>query len=314
MRPLYTCAVGRLRVWVAGLLLALSVVGCASGGEDEAAEGSAPGSLEALWKAPGEDVGLIQGTSDYAPGTVRVSFLVIRKDGSPVERPHATVWVARDLKAKPFERTTARLESMSAGSGHGDEHGLGGLNLYVTHVSLPRSGKFWLLAEPVGGSPIQGLATLVVKPTEATPGVGDRAVRSRTPTIASARGDFSRLTTADPPDRELLGYSVAESLAARTPFVLVFATPKFCSSRTCGPTVAVVDGVRKQFAGSGVRFIHVEIYRDNDPQRGVNRWVKEWNLPSEPWVFVVGRDGRIKAKFEGSVSVRELAPAVRKVI
>jgi hypothetical protein len=242
-----------------------------------------------------------------------VSFLVIRKDGSPVLRPRANVWISRGLKARPFERTTARLESMSpVVAGDGGHHGAGGLKLYVTHVSLPTSGKFWLLAEPVGGTPIQGLGTLVVKPKAEAPGIGDGAIASRTPTIASTGGDFSRLTTASPPDRELLRYSVADSLASHTPFVVVFATPKFCSSRTCGPTVAVVDGVRKQLAGSPVRFIHVEIYEDNDPQRGVNRWVEEWRLPSEPWVFVVDRGGKIRAAFEGAVSPRELTAAVRK--
>ena len=73
----------------------------------------------------------------------------------------------------------------------------------------------------------------------------------------------------------------------------------------------VVDAVRKHFARKGVRFIHVEIYRGNDPQKGLNRWVREWRLPSEPWTFAVGRDGRIKAKFEGSVSAGELTGAVR---
>jgi hypothetical protein len=39
--------------------------------------------------------------------------------------------------------------------------------------------------------------------------------------------------------------------------------------------------------------------------------VREWQLPSEPWTFLVGRDGRIKAKFDGPVSSRELGLAVR---
>ena len=69
--------------------------------------------------------------------------------------------------------------------------------------------------------------------------------------------------------------------------------------------------MRKQFAGSGVRFIHVEVYEQNNPQLGPNRWFKQWHLPSEPWTFAVGSDGRIKAKFEGSFSADELAAAVR---
>ena len=108
---------------------------------------------------------------------------------------------------------------------------------------------------------------------------------------------------------------MAGSLAAHAPFVLVFATPKYCSSRTCGPVVDVAQAVQKRFKGrGGLRFIHVEIYQDNNPAQGTNRWVKEWRLPSEPFIFLVGRDGRIKARFEGSVSVDELSAAVRTAL
>ena len=86
---------------------------------------------------------------------------------------------------------------------------------------------------------------------------------------------------------------------------------KFCTSRTCGPVVDVVQAVSRRFRARGIRFIHVEIYKDNDPARGFNQWVRQWHLPTEPWVFLVGADGRIKAKFEGSVSVAELTAAVR---
>ena len=69
--------------------------------------------------------------------------------------------------------------------------------------------------------------------------------------------------------------------------------------------------MRKRFASTPVKFIHVEIYEGNNPALGENRWVKEWKLPSEPWVFLVGRDGKIKAKFEGPVSERELRSGLR---
>jgi hypothetical protein len=75
--------------------------------------------------------------------------------------------------------------------------------------------------------------------------------------------------------------------------------------------VDVVDAARRQFTHTPIRFIHVEVYKDNNPGLGYNRWFKRWHLPSEPWTFLVGRDGRIKARFEGSVSVGELAAAVR---
>ena len=52
-------------------------------------------------------------------------------------------------------------------------------------------------------------------------------------------------------------------------------------------------------AAAGLRFIHVEIYEDNDPAKGENRWVREWKLPSEPWVFLVGADGKIRDALRG---------------
>jgi glutathione peroxidase-family protein len=91
---------------------------------------------------------------------------------------------------------------------------------------------------------------------------------------------------------------------------VTFATPKFCSSRTCGPVVDVVEEVQRRVDDERVRFIHVEVFEGNDPAKGFNRWMREWNLPTEPWTFLVGADGRIVDRFEGTVSVAELEEAV----
>ena len=99
----------------------------------------------------------------------------------------------------------------------------------------------------------------------------------------------------------------------KRPFVVVFATPKYCTSRTCGPVVDVVSAVRRRPTSAGLSFVHVEIYKDNDPAKGENRWVREWKLPSEPWIFLVGADGRVRERFEGTVSVQELDAAVRRL-
>ena len=62
-----------------------------------------------------------------------------------------------------------------------------------------------------------------------------------------------------------------------------------------------------------IDFIHAEIYKDNDPTKGENTWVREWKLPSEPWTFLVGSDGTIKSRFEGTVSANELDAAVKRL-
>lgn len=293
----------------AALVLAAGLLSAGCGGSSsDAREEPAVGTLEALWRAPGADVAIVPGTADFAPGRVRLSFLVVDGDGRVVTRPTARVWIARGLEQEPFAETTARAERIGVeGSEEGDAD-----EIFVTHLELEQPGKFWVLAEPVGGRKIQAIGNVVVAEESAAPAVGDAAVASRTPTIQSTGGDFAALTTAQPPHRGLLRHSVADSLAAKVPFVLTFATPRYCTSRTCGPVVDVVDAVRERYEQEGVRFIHVEIYEGNDPANEFNRWVKEWNLPSEPFTFLVGADGLVKERFEGTLSVRELGEAVEQ--
>ena len=285
---------------VLALALLLSASGCGSNDAASTWEaGPRPGTLEALWKRPGEDVALVMGTSDYAPGPARVSFLVVTQKARPIERPTARVWLSLALDQAPFLTGKARLENVGEGQ-----------RLYVANVDIPGPGKYFLLAEPVGGTRIQGVGNVVVEEQTKSPAVGERAFPSKTPTLGDAPVDA--LTTGKPPRTDLLRVSIADALARKKPFVVVFATPKFCESRTCGPVVDVVDGVRRRVPG--VEFIHVEIYEENNPALGVNRWVREWKLPTEPWVFLVGGDGRIAAKFEGAVSERELEAAVRRLL
>lgn len=256
---------------------------------------------------PGDDVAVVPGTENHEPGDVRVSFLVVDSEGAAIALPTARVWVAHALESPPFLEGTAKLERIGVPGGDAAD----ATHLYVANLSLSRPGTYWLLAEPVGGAvKVQALGNVVVVEEDAPPDVGDPAIASATPTLSSTGGDVSTLTTRTPPDEALLRYSVADSLAAKVPFVVTFATPKFCSSRTCGPVVDVVEEVSRRLGEENVRFIHVEVFEGNDPAKGFNRWMREWNLPTEPWTFLVGADGKIAARFEGTVSVHELEQAV----
>ncbi len=39
----------------------------------------------------------------------------------------------------------------------------------------------------------------------------------------------------------------------------------------------------------------------------------EWNLPSEPWIFVVDSNGKVFEKFEGLISENELETSIQRV-
>ena len=297
-----------MRLAAALALAACSIAAGCGGSSTETRPEPTAGTLEALWRAPGDDVAIVAGSGDFAPGPVRLTFLVVDGKGRVVTRPTARVWVARGLKARPFRQVLARSESIGVGPVEPGEVE----SIFVTHFRVEEPGTYWVLAEPVGGRRIQAVGNVVVRERTATPDVGDRVPASRTPTLDTAT--LAELTTAEVPDRSLYRLSVAELLRARRPFVVAFATPEYCSSRTCGPTVDVVSAVRRRHAPTGLEFVHVEIYEGNDPARGENRWVREWKLPSEPWVFVVGADGRVRERFEGTVSVRELDAAVRRLL
>jgi hypothetical protein len=288
---------------VLAVLLAAAALSAGCGGSRT----SAGATLESILKRPGPDVAVTAGAEEFVPGVVRYPFLVIRSDARPVNRPTASVWVAKTRNGKPFERTTALLEPI--GVPGRSEAAFGGVTrIYVAHVHIPRPGRYWLVAQPAGAK-IQAVGILDVAAHSRSPATGAKAPRSATPTLATAPA--RQITTARPPDLPLLRYSISGSLAAHRPFAVTFATPKFCTSRVCGPVVDVMGAVRRQFARRGIRFIHVEVFTGNDPQRGYNRWMRQWGLSTEPWVFLVGSDGRVKAKFEGSVSQAELAAAVR---
>lgn len=302
----YTRAVRRASI--VALLGLLVLAGCGSGSSSETDAHTSAATLAVLAARAPTVLPLTAGTGDLAPGRLRFTFLVVASDGRTIDRPRASVWLARGRDRPPFERVTARLESVAPDAA---DEAFEPLQLYVAHLDVPAPGRYWLLARPQGSRAV-ALGEVVVKRRTASPEIGARAPRSRTPTLATTGGRLAPLTTDPTPDRHLYAHSLAESLRSNAPSVVAFATPAFCASRTCGPVVDVVSQVRRELDDDRLRFIHVEVYEDNDPANGHNRWMKEWRLESEPWVFLVGADGRIAEKFEGAVSVRELRAAVQR--
>lgn len=140
------------------------------------------------------------------------------------------------------------------------------------------------------------------------PGIGDPAPASVQATTATAPID--EIDSSSPFREPMHTTTVAEALESGRPLVIAFATPAFCTSRTCGPVLdLVIDPLFERY-GDQATFIHIEPYslrdlRATNVQNPVPAAL-EWRLQSEPWIFVVGRDGRITAKFEGLVAMDEV--------
>jgi len=185
--------------------------------------------------------------------------------------------------------------------------------VYATHVDFPSDGEWRIAALIRQGNELTAtlLPSAEVGKFAKVPRVGEKAPLIHTPTPADVGGDLSQITTRIPPDTQnQVDYA---DVLGKEPIVLLFATPQFCESRVCGPVVDVAEQV-KQIYGDKAAFIHMEIYNDNDPSKGVRPQVRAFHLPSEPWLFAIDRQGRIENEIKGAFGVEELTSVVKGLI
>ncbi len=186
-------------------------------------------------------------------------------------------------------------------------------SVYVAELPFAQAGRQNILAvERIGGQLRYGNGTGSDVGAAGPPDVGAAAVPIHTPTVGQVgRANISTIDTRQPPAPDLQQVDFATVLH-RKPVVLLFATPQLCASRVCGPVTDIEEQVKSEI-GSRVAFIHMEIYNQNQVSKGFRPQVAAWRLPTEPWAFVIGSDGRIVARFEGAFSVAELRAAVERV-
>lgn len=185
--------------------------------------------------------------------------------------------------------------------------------IYVAQLTLERPGPWGLEIVARHGDGLVDAARLRVNALPATrsPQPGKPAPRSRN-LIASDVSDLRQIDTSDPPDPRLHQTRIADAIRQGRPQIVVFATPKFCTSRVCGPVLDVVRSLIPAY-GKRVAFVHQEIWQPGGMER-LAPTVEEWNLRSEPWTFVVDGAGIVRARFEGVMTRRELEAALQQVV
>jgi hypothetical protein len=111
--------------------------------------------------------------------------------------------------------------------------------VYVGHADFKSAGKWvadFTSAAP-GASPQTVSFSFDVQQRTSVLGPGDPAPSVKTPTLADVGGDVARISTDTKPLNRFYETSEADAVAAHKPFVLIFATPKFCQQAVCGPTL-----------------------------------------------------------------------------
>lgn len=187
--------------------------------------------------------------------------------------------------------------------------------IYEAEVPFKKPGPYKILTvSDIDGTRYAAPMTAGVVSAEkdAVPDVGEMAPIVETDTRGTVGGNLDLLDTRVPPAPQLHEESFAD-VVGKEPVVLLFATPQLCQSRVCGPVTDEMLQVRSE-VGDKATFIHQETYVDNNLQKGFRPSLVDYNLPSEPWLFTVDRDGRIAARLEGSFGIRAFREAVHAAL
>ena len=260
----------------------------------------------------------ILGTTVLRPGSQRVAFLLTgaRSLVTVPEVEVSTYFVGED------GTTDGPRETLKAGF---NLWPYGTRGSYVTDLSFDRAGGWRLeIAGEEEGEPRRAIMDVEVTDGFSVVDVGQKAPASMNRTVRSG-AMLEELSSAHEPDPELYATSIADALGQGRPTLVVFATPSFCTSATCGPQVETVSQVRQKY-DDRASFIHVEVYENPHEVEGdlsrarTSSIMDEWGLTSVPewsnesWVFVVDADGVVTARFEAYSTAEELEAALEEVL
>ncbi len=283
------------------LVLALVAAGCAESAKEGVAPKETPDPAAAFHEGFSDvDAYPVFISSELVTGKNRFLLGLLDRNDAPIGDPRIQVHVSFYDLAKSATKAVAQADMDFIWAVRGER------GLYVTETTFDRAGEWGAEVTMTGGGLDESVkATFEVVEESSTPALGAPVPASDTPT-SSEVDKLSSISTDHHPDPRFYETSVDEALKQREPFVVVFATPKFCASAVCGPTLDTVKSVARDF--KNLTFIHVEPYElptDGSTLEPVPA-TQEWGLPSEPWVFVVDERGKLDAKYEGVVGAGEL--------
>ena len=185
------------------------------------------------------------------------------------------------------------------------------VGLYAFYVDIPGPATYQLT---IDAGELGELAPIgfVAAEDPVQVAVGEQAPASESRTLEDA--GIEDLTSDPTPDETFYEMTVAEAVESG-PSVLVFATPAWCTSQSCGPMLDQVQALRSEYPD--LNYVHVEIYENihvtDREDLVVVPPVEEWGLPSEPWLYVTDAGGVVTAAFEGALSDEELRAALDQV-
>jgi hypothetical protein len=262
------------------------------------------GETEATSTPPSSDQGPVALTvqptvTELLTGTDRIGIALLDKTGTPV--------------------TGAQVSMEVQGIGGVDEHRplrnigpeYGGIPVYTGTATFPQVGVYKLLVTATLSGGRRGVGTISVRVSDKSPGltIGAHAPAVRQPILGDPGVTIAQIDSGNPPDA-WHNATVADGLAQHRPMVLYFGEPGFCKSRTCGPTVQILQQFAKSY-GDRLLVEHIEDHFPAGPDEGAkdDPGFTAFGLATDPWIYFVNAQGVIADRFEGPVTVSDLASA-----
>jgi hypothetical protein len=242
-------------------------------------------------------------------GTVEMRFLYLGTEqgtGTAEPGPRATADFLQ-IEGDPGGST----DQPSAGP---PSHGRG---VYAAEVTFDKAG-FWAVdvtAQVEGQGELVGNGAFEVLEDNVVPAPGDQAPRTHNLVLSSRdaprQAIDSRAQGGRPISDEILHETtIAESIRRGEPALVVFSTPVYCISRFCGPITDMVEELARDYGGRA-NFIHIEIWRDFEGKvinKGAADWIYRGRDLLEPWLFLIGPDGKIVERWDNVATRAEIEP------
>lgn len=304
----------------ATISLAAIVVSCSgSESEVEPTYGTQPeptGSEDTSWTAIPNGLNAELATPDLGKGIQRFGVVLSSEDGLlrfPIVRfsvNHYPNGYDNPENSTASQTDTARFYEFPFGT----------RGIYTTELDFSETGDWSAVASaPMSdGSTASVEVRFRVNERPKSVKVGEPVPLSASRTLNSV-SDISELTTGSHRDPELYRLSIADTVAGDRPFMVVFASPAFCTNAVCGPQVEVASELREDY-GEQFDFLHVDLYENpHEIQGDLSRAVltpllDEWRLSSQEWTFVVNEDGIVTHRFENFAPKDELIEAIEEVL
>ena len=180
--------------------------------------------------------------AEIVVGQNRMLFNIIDRQNQSIASPDTAVAL------RFFDLATSRTQPAVEAPGAFMTTIPGRPGLYRSEATFDSAGDWGVeaTATAADNSKRSGRFVFSVREVGTTPRIGAIAPSSENPT-ATTVDEIAQISTDDDPDADFYRESVAQALAARQPFAVVFATPAFCTSLTCAPTLDLVKSSAADF-------------------------------------------------------------------